>query len=168
MKALLLLGLAACGSDAFFYIAPAGDAGPDADPAEGAAADARAEASSDDASKPDVGADAADGAMCSVSGSASCADVINAYCTHYASCCQAFPGNGNCSLGWANAPTCKAFYTQNGYDCSSGKYNKAVCADGLMCSSNINAATCTAIFQSTGPNDNGWFPKCPPFWGQFP
>lgn len=162
--AFLLLLLTACGPESFYSIPPAddsGDAGPNSE-----ASDAQTDRDAPELdSSPDADAaiDTKD-AACPYVGSVACDDAINAYCNHYASCCQQFPGNGNCSVGWAMANKCKADLSQGGYDCNSGKYNKLVCGSPTQCMNSTAAATCTAMFQSTGPN---MFSGCGTFWGQF-
>jgi hypothetical protein len=160
-SAMLLL-LTACGPDSFYMIAPASDAAPDA--LETSTALDAADERTPDA---DAGsaADAAD-AACETSGGTECADVVTAYCTRYAACCQQFPSNGNCQVGFGSIATCKQFYTQNGYDCSSGKYTRAICTAGTSCEAKIGIATCGTMFSTTGPND-GQFATCPAFWSQF-
>lgn len=160
----LALALTACGPDAFYTIPPLADAGQDAlEDALSGDADARP---MDDAAA-DAAVDAVKGdAACELSGSTECTNVVAAYCARYAACCAQVPGSGNCSVGFDVPATCKTFYTQNGFDCSSGKYAKSVCGSGAGCSTSTNAATCSAIFVSSGPSESS-FPMCPAFWGQF-
>lgn len=164
----LLLALTACGPDAFTSIPPLGDSAPDV---LEEVADARADASDagdarkDDAEVPDSGIDAKD-AACPLSGQTECTSVVSNYCARYAACCQQFPGNGKCSVGFDVPATCKTFYTQNGFDCSSGKYTKSVCTAGASCSSSTSSASCSAMFVSSGPSESS-FVACPAFWGQF-
>lgn len=162
---IALTGLTACGPDGFISIQPSGDAAPDA-----ITGDATPSSDAQDERAPDAGADAdADvntDAACELSGSIECTNVVTAYCARYAACCQQFPGNGKCSVGFDVPATCKAHYTQNGFDCSSGKYAKTVCGSGASCSSSASAASCNAMFLSSGPGESS-FATCPAFWGQF-
>jgi len=161
----ILLILTACGPDGFYVLPPTADSAPDAIEAPDSAPDAADERTPDADAGND--ADAAKGdAACELSGPNECTSVVQTYCAHYASCCQQFPGNGKCSVGFDVPATCKTFYTQNGFDCPNGKYNRAVCAPGTSCSNSTNAASCSAMFVSSGPSDSN-FATCPAFWGQF-
>lgn len=165
MKTLTLLLLTACGPDAFYYIPPldsdAGDAQANLDAPDAARdGDAAPELDASDAGD----ATKTDGASCPYVGSVACSDTINAYCAHYASCCSQFPGNGNCSVGWSMASKCKTDLAQGNYDCNSSKFNKLVCGGPTACMNGTAGASCTTMFQSSGPDT---FTGCPSFWGQF-
>lgn len=162
---LFSLCLLGCSGDVFTGLPDIGKFDPDADPppSEASALDSGRDAPSSDADA--VSDDAqADTMMCPYQGAKTCSDVIAAYCTHYASCCAQQPGNGFCFSWGSDKTMCTQHFAQNGMDCQSGKYQKCVGNSGLACATDIQGASCTAIFQSSGPSS---FPSCPAFWGQF-
>ena len=169
LSSLVLLG---CSGDAFTTIGPLlSDAAPvEAGGPDGAEADSRTDGGGGDAGVEgdaegggsfDSGVDGA----CPYSGSGACSDVVSAYCAHYESCCIAMPGNGYCATWGSQASNCKTYWKNNSFDCSAGKYSKAVCTSGTSCASSVQTATCTTIFQSTGPDSAAF--GCGAFWGQF-
>lgn len=173
---VMLATLTACGADTFFFInveggitigddagAETSDSNADVDTRDGATSDASIDG---DAAVADSAATDApsDTSVCAYSGPTECANDVSAYCTHYTSCCQQFPGNGNCSIGWNSVNGCKAALAQLGFDCSLSKYNKPVCGSASACVNSTNAMTCNAMFLSTGPDAPA---SCPAFWSQF-
>jgi hypothetical protein len=167
VRALALLMLTACGVDAFMpEIPPDGDADPPADArGEDVLFEMKKDASAEAA--PDAPADTS---MCPYSGPAECALVVADYCKRVATndgeaCCVM---GGGCP-GWAlTQAACKNYLAQNGFDCSSGKYNKPVCASSAMCITNLNADSCLHVSQSTGYNLANYTSfGCGGFWGQF-
>lgn len=108
----------------------------------------------------------ADTNACPYSGPSECSGAVDAYCTHYASCCSQFPGNGACSSWGASFALCKSHWTGNGFDCGSQKYSPNVCTQNTACKNEIVSCSCSTIFQSVNPA-SALFPNCPGFWSQF-